>query len=81
MSTNDSSFMFMKMRALGNLVTLGRRRRSVRTVCNFPQMFQRFRANGLIAINYINTLPAKFCNILTVQKLYSAFLVVFRMLP
>ena len=48
---------------------------------HFPQKCQRFRANGFLAIRYINALPAKFCNILTVQKFYSDFLVVFRMLP
>ena len=81
MKANGSSFMFMKMRASGSLETLSRWRQTIVTVCNFPQKRQRFRANGLIAINYVKTLPAKFCNILTVQKLYSAFLVVFRMLP
>jgi hypothetical protein len=73
--------MFMQMRVSDCLATLGRRRRRIATVCNFPQKRQRFRANGLLAINYINTLPAKFCNILTVQKLCSDFLVVFRMHP
>jgi hypothetical protein len=47
----------------------------------FPQRGRKFCANGFLAIRYIMAMPPKFFNILTVQKIYSALFVVFRMLP
>lgn len=47
---------------------------------HFPQKCRRFRANGLLTINYMRHAVAKFCNMLGVQNLYSNARVVFRML-